>query len=208
MCTSTRRGSLAGTVARAALIATFAAAFSAPALHAQGEAQGAELDRVRAGLQKYQDPVVAIHDGYFSTLGCIEIAKAGGPGRVPYKPGSMGVHFLNVQAIGPAPDPSRPQVLIYEPVAGKLHLVAAEWFIPLATGVKGRPWLLDHPFDGPMEGHHPLQPKDLSHYDLHVWLFKSNPHGMFDPTNPTVKCTGYPYRMVHEAPRLVPEPKP
>lgn len=51
-------------------------------------------------------------------------------------------------------------------------------------------------------------PLDLSHYDLHVWLFKSNPRGLFKPTNPDVKCGNYPYRLVEEAPRLVSPPKP
>lgn len=163
----------------------------------------ARLDRLRADLQKYQDPIVAIHDGYFSTLGCVVIDKPGGPGEVPYEPGGMGVHFLNVQAISPVPDPARPQVLLYEPDGGKLRLVGAEWFIPLATGVKERPQLLGQPFDGPMQGHHPLMPVEMSHYDLHVWLFKSNPKGMFKPTNPAVTCSGYPYRMVEVAPKLV-----
>jgi hypothetical protein len=49
---------------------------------------------------------------------------------------------------------------------------------------------------------------DMHHYDLHVWLYKPNPLGIFAPTNPSVKCTGHPYRLVEEAPELVPEPKP
>ncbi len=163
-----------------------------------------ELEKVRATLAKYQDPVVAIHDGYFSTLGCVEYPQAGGPGRVPYRPGGMGVHFLNRALIGPVPDQLRPQILVYEPDGDKLRLVAAEWFIPLATGVKGRPQLFGAPFDGPMAGHHPLQPEDLHHYDLHVWLFKANPSGMFSPTNPDVKCKGYSYAFQEEAPGLVP----
>jgi hypothetical protein len=175
----------------------------APSARGQNMTDQAQLDRLRADLQKYRDPVVAIHDGYFSTLGCVVIEKAGGPGEVPYEPGGMGVHFLNVQAISPVPDPARPQVLLYEPNDGKLQLVGAEWFIPLATGVKERPKLLGHAFDGPMQGHHPLMPVDMLHYDLHVWLFKSNPKGMFQPTNAEVTCSGYPYRMVETAPKLV-----
>ena len=190
-------------VVRVALAVNLCLMLLAPSAPGQNMSDEARLDRLRADLQKYQDPVVAIHDGYFSTLGCIMIDKPGGPGQVPYEPGGMGVHFLNVQAISPVPDPARPQVLIYEPDGGRLRLVAAEWFIPLATGVKERPQLLGHAFDGPMQGHHPLMPVDMSHYDLHVWLFKSNPKGMFKPTNPTVTCSGYTYRMVEEAPKLV-----
>ena len=177
-------------------------------LAAQTKADPPELAAARSALKKYEDPYVAVHDGYFSTVGCIEIAHAGAAGQVPYKPGGMGVHFINVGLIGPVPDPAKPQVLIYEPAGGKLRLVAAEWFVPLSTGVKKRPTLWGRPFDGPMTGHPPLLPMDLTHYDLHVWLYKSNPLGTFAPTNPDVKCTGQPYRLVEEAPKLVPEPKP
>ena len=59
-----------------------------------------------------------------------------------------------------------------------------------------------------MTGHPPLLDMAMSHYDLHVWLYKPNPLGTFAPTHPGVKCTGHPYRLVEEAPELVPEPKP
>lgn len=163
-----------------------------------------ELEKVRAALDKYQDPVVAIHDGWFSTLGCVEFPTPPPPGRVPYPVGGMGVHFLNPILLGPTLDPLRPQVLVYEPVGEKLRLVAAEWFVPLSTGIKERPKLFGAPFDGPMEGHHPLLPTGLHHYDLHVWLWKENPLGLFKPTNPAVKCASYSYTVKEEAPKIVP----
>jgi hypothetical protein len=148
---------------------------------------------VRAALEKYQDPIVAIHDGYLSTVGCADFPHDPQPGHEQYPRGAMGIHFLNPSLIGPSIDPLHPQILLYEPVGGKFQLVGAEWFVPLSTGVKERPQLLGHPFWGPMEGHEPLMPSELKHYDLHVWLFKGNPNGVFAPTNPNVKCTGYPY---------------
>ena len=183
-------------------------ALAPQAARAQATADEPDLSRVRAALKKYEDPYAAIHDGYFSTLGCVVIERAGPAGHVPYMPGGMGVHFLNSGLLGPVPDPAKPQVLIYEPVGDKLQLVAAEWFVPLSTGVKGRPELWGRAFDGPMMGHPPLLPMELTHYDLHVWLYKPNPLGTFAPTNPAVTCTGHPYRLVEEAPALVPAPKP
>jgi hypothetical protein len=121
--------------------------------HAQGPALPPELERARAALEKYQDPYVAVRDGYFSTVGCVHYPHPGGTGRVPYPAGGMGIHFLNPQLIGPAPDPMRPPILVYEPDGDKLRLVAAEWFIPLATGIAERPVVFGQPFDGPMEGH-------------------------------------------------------
>jgi hypothetical protein len=174
-----------------------------------GEAQTLppELQKLKTALEKYQDPYVAVRDGYFSTVGCVDYPKPGGHGQVSYAAGGMGVHFINPALIGPTPDPLRPALLLYEPDAnGKLRLVGAEWFVPLATGVKERPQLFGRPFDGPMEGHEPLLPKDLHHYDLHVWLWKDNPAGLFSPTNPNVTCTGYPFALIEEAPHIVPHP--
>ena len=161
-----------------------------------------ELQQVRAALNKYQDPIVAVHDGYFSTVGCIEYPKPGAPGQVPYRAGGMGIHFFNVALMGKL-DPLKPQVLVYQPVGGKLRLVAAEYFVPLSSEVKERPHLFGHPFDGPMEGHHPLMPHELKHYDLHVWLWKKNPAGLFAPTNPDVKCPASAYTFKETAPSLV-----
>lgn len=165
----------------------------------------AELEQLRTSLDKYRDPVIAIRDGYLSTLGCVEYPKPGGAGQVSYPAGGMGIHFLNPALVGPTPDPTRPALLLYEPDAqGKLTLVGAEWFVPLATGIEQRPHLFGQPFDGPMEGHEPLLPQSLHHYDLHVWLWKPNPSGLFSPTNPLVKCSGHSYTLVEEAPRVVP----
>jgi hypothetical protein len=64
--------------------------------------------------------------------------------------------------------------------------------------------LFGQPFDGPMEGHEPLMPHSTHHYDLHVWLWKENPAGLFKPTNPTLTCAGYGYSLAEDWPRLVP----
>lgn len=176
---------------------------------AQGEKQVAipaalspDLDAARAALEKYQDPVLAVHDGYFSTVACVEYTK-GGEGRMDYVPGGMGVHFINLQAIGPTLDPAKPQVLLYEPVGDKLRLVAAEWFVPTNVAGATRPSIFGHELQGPMEGHEPLQPKGLHHYDLHVWFWKNNPAGMFSPTNPALKCPKGSYSFTEHAPMMV-----
>ena len=188
-----------------ALTLVCALAFGAPASAQAPKDPAADLKRAREALDKYKDPVMAVHDGYFSTLGCVTYPKPGKAGEVPYPAGGMGVHFFNLELMGKPLDPTKPQVLVYEPVAGgKLQLVAAEWFVPLAPEVKGRPQLFGKPFDGPMEGHHPLMPNMLHHYDLHVWLWKDNPSGMFAPTNPKVKCPKGAYTFEETAPKIVP----
>lgn len=163
-----------------------------------------ELDELRAALKKYEDPFVAVHDGYFSTVGCIVIEKAGGQGQVAYKPGGMGVHFINLGVIAPVPDPKKPTVLLYEPDGDKLRLTGAEWFVPYAAS-KERPSLWGQKFDGPMMGHPPLLPETMTHWDLHVWLYKKNPLGTFASTNPEVTCKGSPYRLVEDPSMLMAE---
>ena len=111
-----------------------------------------ELEQVRANLDKYRDPVLAVHDGYFSTVGCVEYPDGGHEGTMPYAPGGMGVHFLNMQLIGPTLDPAKPQVLIYEPDGDKLRLVAAEWFVPMEAAGQTRPAIFGKQLEGPMEG--------------------------------------------------------
>jgi hypothetical protein len=147
-----------------------------------------ELIATRTALEKYQNPLVAVRDGYFSTVACIDFPHGGRDGTVTYKPGAMGVHLLNTANIGPQLDPAKPQVLIYEPVAGKLKLVAAEWFMPVQVAGGKAPQIFGQTLLGPMFGHEPIMPKELEHYDLHVWLWKDNPLGVFESTNSAVKC--------------------
>jgi hypothetical protein len=163
----------------------------------------ANLAATRAALDKYQDPIAAVRDGYFSTLGCIDYPKGGGgEGLMPYKPGGMGVHFLNPALIGPTLDSLKPQVLIYEPVGDHLKLVAAEWFMPTAIS-KETPVIFGTKLDGPMEGHAPVLPAELHHWDLHVWLWKANPNGLMHSTNSTVKCPDGPYTFHETATKMV-----
>lgn len=165
-----------------------------------------ELEKARTALDKYKDPVAAVHDGYLSSVACVEYPKGEhGEGMMHYAPGGMGVHFLNLQFIGPSLDPAKPQVLIYEPEGDRLRLAAAEWFVPVQAAGKTRPAIFGQELQGPMEGHVPVQPKGLHHYDLHVWLWKNNPAGTFSPTNPDVKCPTGGYSFAETAPKLVME---
>lgn len=197
----------------AAAVALLTVAPPAP-LGAQAKQQGASrgnpaaIAAVRAALDKYKDPVTAIRDGYLSTVGCIDFP--GGTTEhaehgmtMDYKPGAMGVHFINMALVGPKLDSTKPQVLLYEPVGGKLVLAGAEWFMPAQLS-KTPPTVLGHQLMGPMEGHAPIMPAELHHWDLHVWLYKTNPNGMFEPTNPAVKCPkGDAYTFADAPPKMV-----
>ena len=127
---------------------------------AQGNsaAPSADLQSVKAALSKYSDPLMAVRDGYFSTLACIDFPKGATEGSITYPPGAMGVHFLNPGNIGPKLDPSKPQVLIYEPVGDKLVLSAAEWFMPAEIAGGAAPSIFGQTLAGPMDGHEPIMP--------------------------------------------------
>jgi len=163
-----------------------------------------DMTGVRAALDKYRDPIAAVRDGYFSTIGCVDFPQPGGTGEMQYVAGGMGVHLLNPGLIGPQLDTLHPQVLLYEPDrSGRLTLVAAEWFMPTQISAT-QPTLFGRPMDGPMEGHAPIMSADMHHWDMHVWLWKNNPAGMFSPTNPTVHCPdGQPYSFHGEPPHMV-----
>lgn len=153
-----------------------------------------DLDAARTALAKYSDPLAAVRGGYFSTLACMDFPTGMTDGTVEYPPGAMGVHFLNTANIGPKLDPTKPQVLIYEPVGDKLVLAGAEWFVPVQVAGGVAPTIFGQTLAGPMDGHEPIMPATLRHYDLHVWFWKNNPRGMFTSTNASLKCTpGSPY---------------
>ena len=172
---------------------------------AAAEPDEAQIDALRKSLEKYQDYKMAVRDLYLSTVGCVHYSGEKIAHHMEYPKGAMGVHFVNLTVRG-APDPMKPNVLIYEPVGKKLKLVAVEWLVPLTPDTKERPSLFGQPFMGPMEGHEPLIPKEYVHYDLHAWLFKNNPLGMFSPTNPDVNCEGYDYSLLEKPTMMVPGP--
>lgn len=182
------------------LLVAVAALVTAPSVsHAQASSMASapmspDLEAARTALAKYSDPVVAVRDGYLSTLACVDFPEPVTDGPVSYPAGAMGVHFLNAANIGPKLDPTKPQILIYEPVGDKLVLAGAEWFVPEQVAGTTKPMIFGQALAGPMDGHEPIIPASLRHYDLHVWFWKNNPKGIFVSTNAAVKCTpGSPY---------------
>ncbi|MBM3520056.1 MAG: hypothetical protein FJX63_04685, partial [Alphaproteobacteria bacterium] len=71
---------------------------------------------------------------------------------------------------------------------------------------KEHPTLFGQKFQGPMEGHEPLIPQMFHHYDLHAWLFRDNPEGMFSPTNPNVTCDAAQFSLLEKPTKLVSGP--
>ena len=169
------------------------------------DANKADIEALKKSLAKYEDYTAAIRDLYLSTEGCVYFSGEKIPGTMDYPKGAMGIHFVNVPSVGQKLDPMKPNVLIYEPTKKGLKLVGVEWLVPLTPDVKEAPKLFGQKFMGPMEGHYPLIPKEFVHYDLHAWLFKPNPNGMFSPTNPDVTCDKSDFPLLEKATKMVPE---
>lgn len=185
-----------------AVLAVTAAPDAGAQAQQAGSGMTAELTAAKAALDKYRDPIVAIHDGYLSTMGCMSYPKGAAEGTMSYKPGAMGVHFLNLGYVGQPLAPDKPQVLMYEPRGDKLELIGAEWFVPVQAAGGVRPSIFGKELEGPMAGHKPIMPDGLAHYDLHVWLWRENPNGLFHSTNSAVNCPrGAPFTFVEDAPK-------
>jgi hypothetical protein len=158
--------------------------------------------KAREGTEKYQDVRQALKDGYVRDSPCVQDTSLG----------AMGIHYLNAKyAADPSIKAGKPELLLYFPQpSGGLRLVAVEYFRPdadqdLAT-TEDRPSLAGVPFDGPMEGHNPIMPKNYDlhawvwnegqkplmpkHYDLHAWVWNWNPSGVFSQFNPNLHCPG------------------
>jgi hypothetical protein len=140
-----------------------------------------DVKRARAATRRFRDVRVAREAGYAAMGECAEDPKYGG----------MGIHYANEELLADGElDVTKPEILVYQPMpSGKLRLGAIEYFQAdgdqdLATD-PDRPYLFDLPFDGPMLGHEPGMP---IHYDLHVWLYRHNPAGLFAAWNPRVHC--------------------
>ena len=165
------------------------------------------LDEVRNLTARYQSVDTALADGYVRDPGnvCETAEMMGQPADV----GAMGIHFFRPDLLGITGPPNprvagtgmhtdfrKPAVLIYEPQAdGTLQLVAVENLVFMkaweAAGNTAPPSFQGHAYnrmvDDPAtetdEAHH-FEP----HYDLHVWLYRENPAGMFAQFNPAGTC--------------------
>jgi hypothetical protein len=139
-----------------------------------------ELQAGKAATARFHSIRQALRAGYVMPPGPLSAACVASPA------GGMGVHLENPALMAdPAFDITRPEMLVYEiKPNGRLRLVALEYF-EAAAQATGTPSLFGQAFQGPMAGHHPGMPE---HYDLHVWVWKANPSGMFAQFDPNVHC--------------------
>jgi hypothetical protein len=167
------------------------------------------LADVKAIAERYRDVNVAKAEGYTTDNKCTTAAMLGFPAEM----GDMGLHYVRRDMLGLPPKPAppgsgrvkgtgthtdfrRPAMLVYEPQAdGSLELVAVEnlvfasaWRAAGKTEsptFRGEPYvLLADKAETKVDESHGWEP----HYELHLWLFRDNPNGMYSEFNPRVTC--------------------
>lgn len=165
------------------------------------------LAEVRAATERFRDVEVALAEGYVRDPGniCDTAEMMGRPAEL----GAMGIHFFRPDLLGISAPPNprvsgngthtdflEPSILIYEPRPdGGLELVAVENLVFIeaweAAGNTAPPSFHGVSFDTmkddaatEVDEAHMFEP----HYDMHVWLYRENPSGVFAQFNPQASC--------------------
>jgi hypothetical protein len=151
-----------------------------PQTSEQSSQANALIKIVRQATERFKDVSVAEREGCALQFGCVS-----GPDS-----GAMGLHYVNGDIVASGVlDPTRPQIVIYEPTPdGKLKLIGADFLLfAAAWDAKnpGPPQLMGqlfHYFESPNRFGLP------AFYTLHVWAWKDNPNGAFVNWHPNVSC--------------------
>lgn len=168
----------------------------------------AALEELRHATERYRDVEAALADGYVRDPAgmCVMAETEGWPRQL----GGMGVHYfrpdrLGITATAPVVDGTgvhtdfrEPGVLVYMPDArGEMELVAIENIVFAeawhAAGHRGRPTFLGREYyhmvenpETPVLEAHGFAP----HYELHLWIHRENPAGVFAQFHPELACPG------------------
>lgn len=124
--------------------------------------------QLKAATAKYADMKVAEAEGFFDASGFVP---------------NMGHHFILPPRIDNTFELERPEILLYAPnAAGDMEFLGVEYAVPIEN--------LDNP-GAPPEGFTDgldvweINP-NLSQWQLHVWIVKENPDGIFTAHNPSI----------------------
>jgi hypothetical protein len=168
---------------------------------------GPTLDDVRAATEKYRDVDVALANGFVRDP--IDACETPYHMGIVEDLGVMGIHYFRPDLLGVAEGETRldvtaahadflePAVLLYEPQAdGSLELVALANIVSAdawrAAGRSEPPSFAGVPFElGRADAGMMIEAR----YELHVWLYRDNPSGMFAAYNPNATCEHHEFNM-------------
>jgi len=127
-----------------------------------------EVNLVTAATAKYVDVEVATNEGFFDASGF-----------VPY----MGHHYVLPARMDGTFELEKPEIILYAPDSnGIMEFVAVEYAVPIED--LDNPGLPPEGFTGDMDEWEINS--HLSQWQLHVWIVKENPNGVFAATNPDI----------------------
>ena len=109
--------------------------------------------------------------------------------------GAMGQHYVKFAIVGDTVvDPREPEALMYEPLrGGGQRLVAVEWvvfqdaWVAAGNSLDDPPELFGRTFAPVPAGNRYGVP---AFFQLHAWVWKPNPAGVFKDFNPRASCLG------------------
>ena len=156
------------------------------------------LQQLARQLEPYKSVEYAMDQGYIKTSAC----------EVHPTLGAMGFHYVRPDLLGLTPPVdgrvngtgtytgvNPPPILLYAPdghggeklVGIELLVFAEAWHAETKQAPKFRGREYDYMADDP------ATPQDeahgfMPHYDLHIWLYESNPSGMYAQWNPDLDC--------------------
>ena len=166
------------------LVGVAAAAIVLLATSSPANAGGSDLNAVRAATARFRQLDVAKASGYGLLVDAKGIACIDNPGV-----GVMGIHYVNGALVSNgAVNALRPEALVYQRRPnGELGLVAVEYvvFYSMWSG-SAPPSLFGQPFK--LIGT-PNRYGLPAFYELHAWIWKHNPAGMFKDWNPRGSCS-------------------
>jgi hypothetical protein len=145
-------------------------------------ANGSRLAAAREATSQYHDLAAAEADGFTPFYMCTDEADAG----------AMGQHFVNGDRVGdPSLDENRPEVLVYEPTPGGGYRLVGVEYVVIADAwdaLHGSPpELFGRELKRVPAGNRYGLP---DFYQIHAWIWRPNPRGMFDDWNSKVSCRG------------------
>ncbi|MBA4301865.1 hypothetical protein SAMN03080617_01416 [Algoriphagus alkaliphilus] len=136
------------------------------------------LADLRAATANYHDLTNALAAGYELASACVSHPTMG----------AMGFHYVNFGYVDGNYNPTQPEALLYEEDKnGNMKLVGVEFVVVSAA------WDAHHtmiPYFGTQIFDIALAPAPLpfDNYQLHVWVWRHNPSGIFTKFNPRVSC--------------------
>lgn len=134
------------------------------------------LADLRGATAMYHDLAVAEAAGYVQGSSCVSHPDMGG----------MGFHYVNFENVDGTFDPTQPEALLYEmDKNGNMKLVGVEFIVVSEAWEEEQiPHFGSQQFDIAFA---PV-PLPFDNYQLHVWIWRHNPNGIFTKYNPTVTC--------------------